>query len=295
MLRGAMRPFAPILAGLLCALASAEQSGIAAARPIVFVSIPPQAWIVEQLCGRTVDLRVMLPASAGHVNYSPAPSQIRDLAGARLFVRSGLPFETSVWERLRQVNPRMAVIDPPEWEDADDSGSQETAEGNEHEHGRDPHFWLNEELMIAQAESIAAALPSAIDTDSASVAVGMERIRVRLKQVDAEIQSLVAASPERSFWTFHASWGHFAGRYGIEQHAIEFEGKEAGLRTMLAVVKELESSGARYIVVEPGLDRQRLEVLRNEADLRFVELNPMRADYDRNLLDIAAALTGAKR
>lgn len=269
---------------------SLTASGLEPERPVIYVSIAPQAWILEQLGAAEVcEVRVLLPAASGHVNYSPTPSQIRNLARARLFVRSGLPFEERIWPRVRGVNPDMVVIGAPEFE-------AQLGEGHDHgRHEHDPHFWLDPMLMLAQAEEIAAALPSVCGVTRNEVALRLAQVRTRILDVDAGVRQRLAASGRDAFWTFHGSWGHFAEHYGLEQHAIEFEGKESGLRTMTRIVGELESSGADFIVVEPGLDEDRLSVLGNEVDLRFVELNPMRRDYDQNLLDIATAIAEGGR
>lgn len=230
-----------------------------------------------------VDVQVLLPAASGHINYSPNPSQIRDLAQARVFVRSGLPFENRIWERLRRLNPDMAVVEAP---------SGETSPVHDHEHEHDPHFWLDPMLMLAQAETVAAVLPSNTGADESVIRANLKTLRRVLHAVDEHIKDRLADSDRTSFWTFHGSWGHFAEHYGLEQHALEFEGKESGLRTMIELVSELKASGAQFIIVEPGLDRRRLSALQNEAGLEFVELNPMRHDYDQALLDAAAAIAG---
>lgn len=261
------------------------------ARPVIVASIPPQAWVLDQLgATEACDVQVLLPPASGHINYSPSPSQVRDLARARLFVRSGLPFEDRVWDRIRSLNPGMAVVDAPEADGDEDHGHDH---GPEHEH--DPHFWLDPLLMLEQAERVAAVLPEAAGLDPKTVQARLSALRERVLDLDSRIGAILRESDRDSFWTFHGSWGHFAEHYGMKQYSIKFEGKESGFRTMLGVVADLEASGADFILVEPGMDPERLSMLQNEVELRFVELNPLRREYDQGLLEAAEAIAEGGR
>src|SRR6185295_4072733 len=57
----------------------------------VAVSVPPQAYFVERIGGRHVEVEVMIPPGYSHVDYSPTPRQIVALSRARLYVAVGHP------------------------------------------------------------------------------------------------------------------------------------------------------------------------------------------------------------
>lgn len=86
-------------------------TAMAAADPIaVFVSIPPQAYLVERIGGDRVHCSVLLPPGANPHTYDIRPTQIVELARARLYVRIGIAFETASWDRVRDANLTMRVI-----------------------------------------------------------------------------------------------------------------------------------------------------------------------------------------
>jgi zinc transport system substrate-binding protein len=79
-----LRSFAFLLLLAACRPAApAAETG----RIRVAVTVPPQAYFVERIGGRHVEVEVMVPPGYSHVDYSPTPRQIVELSRARLYQR----------------------------------------------------------------------------------------------------------------------------------------------------------------------------------------------------------------
>jgi hypothetical protein len=65
----------------------------------------------QKVGGEHVDARAMVRPGFNPHTYDPTPQQIAALAGAVLYVRTGVPFEHAWMERIRSANPDMQVID----------------------------------------------------------------------------------------------------------------------------------------------------------------------------------------
>ena len=75
-------------------------------KPIVLVSVPPQAYFVDRLAGPWVTVEIMVPPGASPATFEPSLKQMQAAAQARLYVTVGhpnFPFERT-W--LRETRGR---------------------------------------------------------------------------------------------------------------------------------------------------------------------------------------------
>ena len=77
----------------------------------VFASVVPIQTFVKEIGGQHVDARAMVRPGFNPHTYDPTPQQINALAGAVLYVRTGVPFEHAWMERIRSANHGMQVLD----------------------------------------------------------------------------------------------------------------------------------------------------------------------------------------
>ena len=90
-----------LLPGLLAAPGSpAVAPARAAAAVQVAVSILPQKYFIQRIAGDLAQVTVMVPSGADPHTYEPKPSQMRGLAGARLYMTIGVPFEKAWLDRI---------------------------------------------------------------------------------------------------------------------------------------------------------------------------------------------------
>jgi zinc transport system substrate-binding protein len=137
---------------LLLALILSFVPAVGFAEPLrVFASVVPIQSFVEKIGGEHVDARVMVRPGFNPHTYDPTPQQISALAGAVLYVRTGVPFETAWMTRIQSANPSMQVFDARdgialrEMKDQDhdahghdvkrDKHERRTARSEEHGHG----------------------------------------------------------------------------------------------------------------------------------------------------------------
>ena len=119
------------VAGLLCAAwvmlalgcsgESAESGGAGTGggadsdfggRPVVAVSIPPQAWLVERLAGDRVAVVTLLKPGDNPHTYAPSDAEVTRVMRAAVFLRIGVGFENAPWFRsLLNARRGPRVID----------------------------------------------------------------------------------------------------------------------------------------------------------------------------------------
>ena len=77
----------------------------------VFVSILPQAELVERVGGERVKVNVLVRPGESPATYSPTPRQLAELSKAKLFIRVGVPFEEGFINKVRETYPKLKIID----------------------------------------------------------------------------------------------------------------------------------------------------------------------------------------
>jgi zinc transport system substrate-binding protein len=258
----------------------------AGAKLQVAVSVPPQAFLVDRIGGDRVEVQVMVLPGTSPAVYEPSPRQLVALSRARLFVKVGHPhslFEETHLRGVLEKLPEVVVVEMVHG-DGPHAGS-ETEE--------DPHVWLSPAAMKATAVEIAAALAEIDPTHADGYRERLEELLVEIDRTDAEIRSLLDSLVERSFVVYHPAWGHFAREYGLEQRAIEEEGKEPSPAQMTQLIDLAREHDVRIIFVQEGFSQQGARVIANEVGAEVRALDPLAYDWSENLINVARTLRAA--
>jgi zinc transport system substrate-binding protein len=167
---------------------------------------------------------------------------------------------------------------------------------------RDPHVWLDPELMRAIAREIAVALrrlePRAADVIDANA----DRYDAELSALADRFRSGLASCERHEIVTSHDAFGYLARRFGLRQHAIsglspESEPDPAKLAELADLVRR---DGLTTIFTEELVSPRVAESLAREAGVRTAVLDPIEGiahagdDYvrvmERNLATLREAL-----
>ncbi len=271
----------------------------------VFVSIPPQAYFAERLVGELGDVYVMLPPGADSHSYEPRPSQLQALTYASLYVRIGADFEVASWDRIRDTNPRMTVVDGrdgvqlrhmKEAEAMGHSHNHSHAHDHGHDHSEgapDPHLWLDPRNMQHQVRQMSDALQELDAANAETYAEREEVLIAELEALDRELRETLEPFENSAFWVYHPAWGYFADAYGLRQVAIEQEGKDPGSRTLQRLVRQAQEDDVDIVFVEPQFDTRHAKVIADEIGAEVAELDPLAEDYMDNLRTVAESIRKA--
>lgn len=279
-----MRANAPLVALLLLA----APSGAGAARPRVAVSIAPLAGVIERLAGASVEIVTLIPPGVDVETYAPTPRQVAALERAALVVAIGhpaIPLEArhlATWLARHPAVRRIALVDFDPRGAADEPGG--------HAHG-DPHLWTSPRLMRAAAVELSAALAALLPAEA-------DAVRARGAAFDAEIAALDARLRARlagggRFLIDHPSLGFLAREYGLEQVALEHDGKEPTPAQLARLVERARRDGYRVVLAQRGASRRGAELLARETGAELVEIDPLAPDWLASVERLGEALARA--
>jgi zinc transport system substrate-binding protein len=280
---GMKRPLFPsILLLAVCALANpgcgpAEKKS-AGDRLRVVVSILPQVEFAEKVGGDRVEVSCMIPPGAEPHEYEPKPSQLTGLSSARLYIQvgSGIAFEQVWMERMRSINAEMPVID--------------SAEGIE-TIGADPHVWLSPRHAQTMVGNICRGLVQVDPTHRDHYERNRDLYLEELKILDEQLGRNLADAGVKRFMVYHPSWGYFARAYGLEQLAVEAEGKEPTIQGLAKLVRRARELGVDAVFVEPQFAGRSARTIAAEIGARVLPLDPLPRHYADQLRHFVAQLT----
>ncbi len=268
----------------LIVLLAALRPAFAAPIP-VFVSIAPQAVFVQAVGGSRVAVSVLVPPGASPETYEPTPRQFQAITSARLYFRIGLTFEGTWLPRLRANAPGLTVVDTRRGDallTGDDHGR--TAP---HGEGVDPHIWLDPNRVKLQARTICEAL-TVLDPDGRrEYEQNLDRFESELTALDAELRAILDRAPRRAFLIHHPAWGYFAQAYGLEQIAIEHDGKEPGPRSLVELIDLARRRGVRTILVQAHTSDRTARRVARALNGRVVTVDALPYDYFGSLREMA--------
>ena len=282
-----------ILSALLFAFLSAPWIG-AAERPVVVVSIPPQAWLVKRLAGEAVEVQTLLTTGANPHTYEPTARQVRKLAEAPLFFTVGMPFEAPLVSRAGKLNAALKVV-------AMDAGiAKRGAHAHDHGHAEsdhvcaangDPHIWLSPRLMCAMASNAVAALKQALPRQQPELDANLEKTLSELRAADDAVRERLRTLKERTWVVYHPSWGYFADEYGLTLLEIEQDGKAPSARHLAEVIGKAKSAGVTRVFTEPQYDKRPAQTLAAQVGARLVVIDPLQEDWPALMREVAEKLT----
>jgi zinc transport system substrate-binding protein len=253
--------------GLLLAGFGAEGAG-SADRILVAASIAPLADFAREVGGDRVEVTTLVPPGASPHTYELKPSQVMQVAEARLLVLNGAGLE--YWaEKLVQGagNPGLQVVDTSQGIPLINAGA----------HGANPHIWLDVRQAMRQVERIRDALGRLDAGHAATYRGNAARYLAQLEGLDREIAAEVARWKRRQFIAFHPAWVYFARRYGLEQAAVieRSPGREPSPKDLAAIVETARRIGARAIFAEPQFSPKAAEAIARESGARVLFLDPL--------------------
>lgn len=281
----------------LIALVLLLASPLLGAKPLdIFVSVLPQQTFVEKIGGEHVRVHTMVTPGNSPATYSPTPQQISALSKADLYIRIGVPFENAWMDRIQSANPTMPILDLRQNIDMrsleQHSHHDDHGHDNSHDGELDPHLWTSPPVVKQLALTIQNALINKTPEHAATYKKNYQAFSSELNALDTELQQSFKGSEGLKFLVFHPSWGYFAETYGLQQIAIEKEGKQPGAKALTTIIDQANNEGISIIFVQPQFDKKLAAQIAKAINGKVIAIDPLSADYIANMREVAKQMAG---
>ncbi|MFA5375685.1 MAG: zinc ABC transporter substrate-binding protein [Dehalococcoidia bacterium] len=251
----------------------------------VTVTLIPYADFVRQVGGDKVDVTIMVPPGASPHSYEPTPSQMVSLSNTEVYVQagSGIEFEIIWMDKLIEQNPEMTVINGS-------AGIDLMVSSDPDKPGMDPHVWtspINAKIIV---QNILDGL-IAIDPDNENFyRSNAESCLEQLDEIDAYIHGKLDGYSNRHFLIYHPSFGYFSSEYGLEQTAIEYEGKEPTPQVLQDCIDLSGQYHLNYVFIEPQFVLEYAETIADATGGETVTIDALAQDYVTSMRNTTDAL-----
>jgi zinc transport system substrate-binding protein len=255
---------------------------------VVTVTIMPQKFVVEKIAGDLFTIHVMIPPDANPHHFDPSPRQIMNLANSKIYFKIGyIDFELTWINKLEREYPSIHFIDTSEGVELMDDENSECG----HLHGNiDPHIWSSPRNMKIIAANTAKAF---IRLDPENQHIYLDNLKYfeqELDSIDQYITQKLAHLDSRSFLIYHPALTYFARDYGLEQIAIENEGKESSVRHFRSIVRLAGEKNISTIFVQLQFNRDEARTLEKEINGKIITIDPLAYDWKNQMLYITDQL-----
>jgi zinc transport system substrate-binding protein len=267
---------------------SCSPGGTDTGERIITVSIAPFKYFVSKIGGDDFTVNVMVPAGANPHIYEPFPKQIFNLRKSVGYVSNGyLGFEVTWLDRFYDSNRTMKKLSLSK--NIAPLGSSHLHEGD-HVEGADPHYWVSPKCALIMASSVRDFLCELNPAGRSKYEANYQELSLRIRELDEKATGLFSGVKPRSFMIFHPNLGYLARDYGLEEIAVEYEGKEPPPSRMKELIDRARNEHIKTIFVQREYDTKNASAIAHEIGARLQIIDPLSADWMDSTSEIIRAL-----
>ena len=266
-----------------CGLATSYGSPIRA-----FVSIPPEAYIIQRIGGDEVQVEALTKPWQSPETFDISPEQMIALSKADLYFTLDLPFEQALTEKLKKQHPKIKIVSLRQGIPLRKLEEAHNHEGHHHSPLEwDPHIWLNPKLVVIQCTTILDALIEQKPTAKTLFENNAALLIQELEALHRSLQTMLEPVRGKPFFVYHPAFGYFADAYGLKQVSIEYDGKSPSLKRLESLQTEAQQKNVRTLFIQPEFEQAQAKQLAKNLGAELVTLDPLAYNYLENIYAIA--------
>jgi len=256
---------------------------------IVVVSVEPHAFLVERIGGDRVHVEVLVPAGREPETYQVTPDKLKVFSHAHLFFRTGMPIEEPLFPKLKGLSKKLSIVDLRNGLPLRTLEIHQCS-GSDHVHHDqiDPHIWFAPTLLKAEAATVLRTLQQCDPDGSAMYQANYEDVLQEIEAVRAEIAEMLTPKQNEIVFVFHPAYGYFCDEFGLQQWAIEYEGKSPKPQQIAELIEKAKKlSGVPTIFVQPEFSQSSAQAVAETIGANVVVHSTLERDVLQSMLRFA--------
>ena len=301
---------AVVLSG--CDSGKAGQSG----KLQVVTTLFPLYDFARSIGGQKAEVAMLLPPGMEPHSFEPKPNDILRISRAGLFVFTNRYMEPWAETLIKGIDRRkVLVVDAGSGvnylrvsaEDRHDQVHHGHSGEGDQAGGLDPHIWLDFGNAAMMVDTILSGFVSADPGNADYYRSNATALKQQLGALDQRYRAGLQDCATRTFLHGgHFTFGYLARRYGLEYRSLSGVSSESepSAAKMAAMVRQIRSSGVRFLFAEELLSPRLSETLAGETGVAVLKLhgahnlsrdefqqgNGFIALMDRNLVNLQKGL-----
>jgi zinc transport system substrate-binding protein len=256
---------------------------------IITVSITPFKYFVEEISGDDFMVNVMVPSGADPHIYEPVPDQINQLRKSVAYISNGyLGFEMTWLGRFYETNRSMKRLSLGDKIDPIISGHHHEGE---HVEGADPHYWVSPDCAFIIASSVKELLIELNPLHRLKYETNYQELILKIREVDKKARELFGDKKNKSFMIYHPNLAYLARDYGLEEIAVEFEGKEPSPSRMKELIDRARKDNLKIIFVQREYDTKNAKAIAGEIGAEIKIIDPLSENWQQSTMNIIDELS----
>lgn len=241
----------------------------------ISVSIPPYADFVKQIVGNRAKVNTLIPPGTNAHSFEPTPKQLKNILDADIYFKVGEDFKLETILITKLESSIENIIDC--------SAGIKILNQN-------PHYWLSPDNVKIITKTIADTLSYLYPQHKNYFSNNRLNYLEQIDSADQIIESILKNKTDKSIFVYHPAWGYFAEYYGLEEIAIEQDGKHPKANDLKNFLEIAKSKGASCIFFDPHFDDSSVSAVASSLELKIDSINPLPVNYVQNLFDISKKL-----
>lgn len=259
-------------------------------RPIITVSIEPLRYFVQGIVGDKFQVNTLVPAGVSPETYELTPQQVVQTSDSRAYFCVGtLGFEQARLRKLTENAPNLLVVNTS---DSIVLLQDDHSHNHSHPHveGIDLHTWLSATSGKQIAHNVLRAL---CQVDSANAKFYQHRhdsLVQHIDSIDGEIRQILRPLAHRTFIIYHPALGYFARDYGLQQVAVEQDGREPSADRIQQLILQAQRDKVQVVFIQEEHAGRAARRIAESTGARIVSIAPLSVEWDKQMLHIARTL-----
>ena len=282
------------LYGLLLLLAGGCTPSPVTGEKNITVSILPVKYFIDRVSAGDFDVTVLVPPGTGPETYEPTPIQMKEAVRSRAYFHTGLiDFEQALIESITENSEAIQVVNLSEGLSLIEGTCLHNHEhaGHAHTHGIDPHIWLSPARVKTMVYKIEKTLSTLMPDSAMKYRQNTIDFISSIDSLDLHNKSSFQMLAKNTILIYHPSLTYYAADYGLNQIAIEQEGKEPSVGQFKQLLKQAENQGIKTVFFQEELHAPTVKAFVQENGLMAVSFNPLAYDWLENMKIITKNIT----
>jgi len=273
-----------IIIGIIVINCQNRKSNQTQNKPLIIVSVPPYISIVQAIAGDSVVVH-----SAIQPNFDPhtmeiTPKQVVLIQKASLFIAIGEPFERKLCSALQkkgnilQLNEKIPTL---YYTDSNASAKK----------WQDNHFWLSLKRLPVQVKFITDVLSRMNPNDSDMYRERANLYIEKIKKLDKKIEKDLYPYQKKALLVSHPALNYLCVDYGLEQIAVEWEGKSPLPKEISHIMNLAEKSNIVCAFTFSQFNNKGVKWIADKLNIHIENIDPLDRDPLKTIEKIVLFIT----
>lgn len=243
----------------------------------VVTTLFPLYDFARTIAGDKAQVTMLLPPGVEPHTFEPRPEDMIRISRAGLFIYTNKYMEPWAEKVVSGIDSRtLRVVNAGERVTYHAGVDEDEHDTHHDQKGMDPHIWLDFDNAALMVDTIRDGFVAADPTNGDFYRQNAETLKKRLAELDLRYRkTLSSCSTRKLLHGGHYTFGYLARRYDLEYHALSgiSSDSEPSAERMVSLVREIRSSGVRYLFAEELLSPRLTETLAKEAGVGVLMLH----------------------